>query len=155
MKTGFWETTTLYSELAENATFQAHCSVRLRYDYGGGSEMNHAEGIIGLIMGLGSILLGLTGREFYALGPGQRPRPKTRRIPRWFGVLWFGAFGCLLIYWSVPALTGRWVRRDLYGGVWIIAFLGVAWLLNKALGRLASGLYRENPIQTLSLKRDR
>jgi apolipoprotein N-acyltransferase len=86
----------------------------------------------------------MTSRAFYALGPGQRSTSKTRRVPRWFGALWFGTFGCVLIYWSVPALRGGWDRRDLYVGVWIIAFLGAAWLFNKALRRLASGPIRKN-----------
>jgi hypothetical protein len=106
--------------------------------------MSHTEALIGLTLGLGSIISGMTSRAFYALGPGQRPTSKTRTVPRWFGALWFGAFGCLLIYWSVPALRGRWDQGDLYVGVWIFAFLGVSWLFNKVLRRLASDPIRKD-----------
>ena len=50
------------------------------------SSVTHADAMIGLAIGAAAIVCGVGAREFYALGPGQRPSTKT--IRRWFGQLW-------------------------------------------------------------------
>jgi hypothetical protein len=69
--------------------------------------------------------------EFYAIGPGQRPKPGMKPMPQWLGRLWCFAAGCIALYWSVPALRGRWQWREVWDNWWIGAFVLAVWLLRK------------------------
>ncbi len=108
------------------------------YDVGEGSNWGHAGAVLGTFIGCVAIYGGLTKGPFYALGPGQRPTPKTKSWPRWLGCLWFCALGGYILYWSIPALRGSWRWHDLIDAVWIVTFFAGVWGLNwfvKKLGR--------------------
>ena len=92
--------------------------------------MSHADAMIGIAMGSAALVLGVKATDFYALGPGQRPKPATKTIPRWFGRLWFIGMGVFLICWSLPGLRGDWHWRDLLADWWLLAFFGVVCVLN-------------------------
>ena len=98
--------------------------------------MDHVEAVMAIAAGTGSIVVGLRSKVFYALGPGQRPKPTTKAMPRWFGRLWFIAIGALMIYWSLPSLSGRWRWSDLWADWWLVAFFGAVWVVGSALNRM-------------------
>jgi hypothetical protein len=109
--------------------------------------VTHEDAIIGIAMGAAGIFLGLRGAEFYSLGPGRRPKPGTRTIPRWFGQFWCIGIGAWLIYWSLPGLRGSWHWRDLGDDWWLLPFFGVVCMLNLMLSEPES----ETEIQSLHL----
>ena len=113
--------------------------------------MDHAEPIIAIAAGAGSIVMGLRSKVFYALGPGQRPTTTTNEMPRWLGRLWCIAVGGLFIFWSLPSLRGRWQWTDLWADWWLFAFFGVAWIINGVLNRMKAS-EPKSEIQTLDLK---
>jgi hypothetical protein len=98
-------------------------------------------------MGAAAIVLGARATEFYALGPGQRPKPSTKPIPRWFGVLWCIGTGVLLISWGLPGLRGSWHWRDIWDDWRLVPILGVVCVLNLMLSESGS----EAEIQSLHL----
>jgi hypothetical protein len=116
--------------------------------------MNHAEAIVGTAAGLTAVWMGLTGKKFYALGPGQRPRPKTKTIPKWIGRPWFVVVGGFFLYSSMASLRGTWRWSDLKDAWWIALFLGGVWLLNLALATLESSEPKSG-LQTLRIDRER
>lgn len=93
--------------------------------------MSHADAMIGIAMGSAALVVGVRATDFYALGPGQRPKPATKTIPRWFGRLWFIGMGAFLICWSLPGLRGDWHWRDLLADWWVFAFIGAAWAATR------------------------
>jgi hypothetical protein len=96
---------------------------------------NHAWAVFLIALSCWVIYTGLTGEKFYALGPGQRPTPKTRIWPKWLGRLWFLVLGLAILYWSVPGLRGPWRWGDLVDGLLLVALIigviGLRWLLKK------------------------
>ncbi len=111
--------------------------------------MTHADAMIGLAIGAAAIVCGVGAREFYALGPGQRPKPSTKTIRRWFGQLWCLGIGALLIFWSLSNLRGSWHWHDFWNDWWLVPFLGVVCVLNLMLSESES----EGEIQSLNLAR--
>jgi hypothetical protein len=109
--------------------------------------VTHADAIIGLAIGAAAIVCGVGATEFYALGPGQRPKPPTKTISRWFGQLWCFGIGALLIFWSLPNLRGSWHWHDLWDDWWLVPFVGVVCVLNLMLSESGS----EGEIQSLNL----
>jgi len=95
-------------------------------------SLNHPEALIGVALGIEAIVVGMARKgDFHALGPGQRPTPGTKTIPRWLGRLWFFGWGCVVLYWCVPRLLGRWYWRELWADWWIAVFVVIVWLLKK------------------------
>jgi len=113
--------------------------------------MNHEEAVMAIVAGVGSILTGLGKKgEFHALGPGQRPKPDTKPLPRWFGRLWFVGIGGLFVYWSLPSLRGAWRWSDLWADWWLFAVLVAVWVGRNLLQRC--GLREpKSGVQTLDL----
>jgi hypothetical protein len=103
--------------------------------------------MIGIAAAAAALVFGAGGTEFYALGPGQRPKPSTKTIPQWFGRLWCIGIGVLLISWCLPDLRGSWHWFDLWGDSWLLPFLGVVCVLNLMLSESGS----EGEIQSLHL----
>src|SRR5215467_7561703 len=96
--------------------------------------MNHEEAVIEIAIGISAIVFGLGHKGgFYALGPGQRPKPNTKTVPRWFGRIWFMGCGGVMIYWGVPSLRGAWHWSDLWADWWLFAFFGTVWLAKSLL----------------------
>ena len=106
--------------------------------------MTHADAMIGLAIGAAAIVCGVGAREFYALGPGQRPSTKTSDG----GSDSCGAsgIGALLILWSLPNLLGSWHWHDFWDDWWLVPFLGVVCVLNLMLSESES----EGKIQSLN-----
>ena len=94
--------------------------------------MTHADAMIGRAIGAAAIVCGVGAREFCSLGPGQRPKPSTKTIRRWFGQLWSLGIGVVLIFWSLPNLRGSWHWHDFWDDWWLVPFLGVVCVLNLA-----------------------
>jgi hypothetical protein len=115
--------------------------------------MTHVEGLLGTVAGFGALILGLSGRKFYALGPGQRPKATTKPIPRWFGASWFCIWAGVALYVSVPALRGSWNSHDLSEAEWIVGVAGVAVVASFAFRRLSYGLHKDYEAKSLSLFR--
>ena len=103
--------------------------------------------MIGILIGAAAIVCGAGATEFYALGPGQRPKPSTNTIPRWFGRLWCYGIGALLIFWSLPNLRGSWHWHDFLDDWWLVPFMGVVCVLNLMLSESES----DGEIQSLNL----
>ena len=113
--------------------------------------MTHADAMIGLVIGAAAIVCGVGAREFYALGPGQRTKPRTKTIPRWLGQLWCFGLGALLILWFLPNLRGSWHWHDFFDDWWLVPFLGVVCVLNLIWSESES----EGEIQSLNLAPNR
>jgi hypothetical protein len=113
--------------------------------------VDHVEAVVIIAAGAGSIVMGLRSKVFYALGPGQRPRPTTKAMPRWLGRLWCIAVGGLMIYWSLPSLSGRWRWSDLWADWWLFAFFGAPWIVSSVLNRMRASEPKSG-IQTLDLE---
>jgi hypothetical protein len=109
--------------------------------------VTHADAMIGIVIGAAATVCGVGATEFYALGPGQRPMPSTKTIPRWFGQLWCYGIGVLLIFWSLPNLRGSWHWHDFWDDWWLVPFLGVVCVLNLMLSESES----DGEIQSLNL----
>jgi hypothetical protein len=109
--------------------------------------VTHADAIIGIAIGVAAIVFGVKATEFYALGPGQRPKPSTKPVSRWFGKVWYIGIGVLAISWSLPSLHGPWYWSDLWADWWLLPFLGVVCVLNLMLSESSS----EGEIQTLQI----
>lgn len=113
--------------------------------------MNHEDALIAIAIGVAAIITGMGKKgEFYALGPGQRPKPDTKPIPRWFGRLWFVGGGGLVIYWSVPSLGGTWRWSDLWVDWWLFALLAAVWVGRTLLYKYGL-LDPKSGVQTLGL----
>jgi hypothetical protein len=93
--------------------------------------MTHADAIIGIALAATAITVGLIGTEFYALGPGQRPRANTKTISRWFGRSWFIGIGGMLLFRSLQGLRGTWHWRDLWADWWLLVLIVVAWSVSS------------------------
>jgi hypothetical protein len=52
--------------------------------------MTHTDLILTLVIGIGTIIFGLSADRFY---PGMTRNAKTRELPKWFGRAWFIAWG--------------------------------------------------------------
>jgi hypothetical protein len=66
-----------------------------------GGQPFKVPGAVHVALGIAVIVMGLwPGMDFYAGLPTQRPSVR-KRVPRWFGRLWFVAGGAILIYWGV------------------------------------------------------
>ena len=109
--------------------------------------MTHADAIVGIAIGAAAIAFGVRAMMFYPLGPGQRPKPSTKTIPRWLGRLWSIGIGAWLIFGSIPNLRGLWYWRDLWADWWLLPFVGVACVLNLMLRESES----EGEVQSLQL----
>lgn len=115
--------------------------------------MNHEEAVMAITVGVGSIIAALGKKgEFHALGPGQRPKPDTKSLPRWFGRLGFIGIGALCIYWGLPSLRGTWRWSDLWADWWFFALFAAVWLARTLV--LRSGLLEpRSGVQVLDLSR--
>ena len=88
------------------------------------SGMDHIRALLVTAMGIWAVRAGFSRGPFYALGPGQRPKPDTKPLPVWWGRTWFLSFGCVLLYWAAPKLRGQWHWNELFGYWWVpVAFM--------------------------------
>jgi hypothetical protein len=97
------------------------------------SRIDHITALVGTAIGVWAIRAGCSRGPFYALGPGQRPKPTSKPLPLWWGRTWFLTVGCVSLYWAIPRLRGQWQWSEFSGYWWVPVVLLTAWAEHRLL----------------------
>ena len=97
------------------------------------SRIDHITALVGTAIGVWAIRAGFSRGPFYALGPGQRPKPTSKPLPLWWGRTWFLTVGCVSLYWAIPRLRGQWQWSEFSGYWWVPVVLLTAWAGHRLL----------------------
>jgi hypothetical protein len=74
--------------------------------------MDMGAAVVCVGVGLSSICIGLTGKEFY---PGKNGKKRgLQPLPRWEGAIIFCLAGTGFLWGSIPRVLERWTRDDAY-----------------------------------------